>query len=71
MLDHCTKYISFLFQKQDTGHVLLELAYNHLGLLEKEYFGLQHCEDSDDSPVRKPINIYKCTLKKIAIRKLI
>lgn len=41
---------NFKVSKQDTGHVLLELAYNHLGLLEKEYFGLQHCEDSDDSP---------------------
>lgn len=27
------------------------MAYNHLGVTEKEYFGLQHDDDSGDSPV--------------------
>nr|XP_028572040.1 tyrosine-protein phosphatase non-receptor type 3-like [Podarcis muralis] len=40
---------SFKVSKQDTGQVLLDLAFNHLGVTEKEYFGLQHCEDSADS----------------------
>ncbi|KAL0605878.1 Tyrosine-protein phosphatase non-receptor type 3 [Plecturocebus cupreus] len=37
-------------QKQDTGQVLLDMVYNHLGVTEKEYFGLQHDDDSVDSP---------------------
>ncbi|KAJ6657806.1 hypothetical protein lerEdw1_001856 [Lerista edwardsae] len=41
---------NFKVSKQDTGHILLDLAYNHLGVTEKEYFGLQHCEESEDSP---------------------
>ncbi|XP_073188749.1 tyrosine-protein phosphatase non-receptor type 3 isoform X4 [Lepidochelys kempii] len=36
--------------KQDTGQVLLDMAYNHLGVTEKEYFGLQQSEESVDSP---------------------
>uniref|UniRef100_H3A3G9 Tyrosine-protein phosphatase n=1 Tax=Latimeria chalumnae TaxID=7897 RepID=H3A3G9_LATCH len=36
--------------KQDAGQVLLDVAYNHLGLTEREYFSLQHNEDSIDSP---------------------
>ena len=27
------------------------MVYNHLGVTEKEYFGLQHDDDSVDSPV--------------------
>lgn len=27
------------------------MAYNYLGVTEKEYFGLQHGDDSLDSPV--------------------
>lgn len=27
------------------------MAYNHLGVTEKEYFGLQHGDESVDSPV--------------------
>ena len=27
------------------------MAYNYLGVTEKEYFGLQHSDDSVDSPV--------------------
>uniref|UniRef100_A0A671FPP2 Tyrosine-protein phosphatase non-receptor type n=1 Tax=Rhinolophus ferrumequinum TaxID=59479 RepID=A0A671FPP2_RHIFE len=40
-----------MLQKQDTGQVLLDMAYNHLGVTEKEYFGLQHGDESVDSPV--------------------
>ncbi|XP_039593229.1 tyrosine-protein phosphatase non-receptor type 3 isoform X2 [Polypterus senegalus] len=54
---------SFKVNKQDAGQVLLDLAYNHLGLIEKEYFSLQHKEDSLESarwlepnkPVRKQL----------------
>ncbi|XP_074844069.1 tyrosine-protein phosphatase non-receptor type 3 [Carettochelys insculpta] len=41
---------SFKVNKQDTGQVLLDMAYNHLGVTEKEYFGLQQNEESIDSP---------------------
>uniref|UniRef100_A0A5F4WD75 protein-tyrosine-phosphatase n=1 Tax=Callithrix jacchus TaxID=9483 RepID=A0A5F4WD75_CALJA len=41
---------TFKVTKQDTGQVLLDMAYNHLGVTEKEYFGLQHDDDSVDSP---------------------
>uniref|UniRef100_A0A4X2L3Z6 protein-tyrosine-phosphatase n=1 Tax=Vombatus ursinus TaxID=29139 RepID=A0A4X2L3Z6_VOMUR len=41
---------TFKVNKQDTGQVLLDMAFNHLGITEKEYFGLQHGEDSVDSP---------------------
>uniref|UniRef100_A0A2K6GZ53 Tyrosine-protein phosphatase non-receptor type n=1 Tax=Propithecus coquereli TaxID=379532 RepID=A0A2K6GZ53_PROCO len=41
---------TFKVNKQDTGQVLLDMAYNHLDVTEKEYFGLQHCDDSVDSP---------------------
>uniref|UniRef100_A0A6I8NYZ3 Tyrosine-protein phosphatase non-receptor type n=1 Tax=Ornithorhynchus anatinus TaxID=9258 RepID=A0A6I8NYZ3_ORNAN len=41
---------SFKINKQDTGQVLLDMVYNHLAVTEKEYFGLQHGEDSLDSP---------------------
>ncbi|XP_039380803.1 tyrosine-protein phosphatase non-receptor type 3 isoform X3 [Mauremys reevesii] len=41
---------SFKVNKQDTGQVLLDMAYNHLGVTEREYFGLQQSEESVDSP---------------------
>ncbi|KAF6327970.1 protein tyrosine phosphatase non-receptor type 3 [Rhinolophus ferrumequinum] len=41
---------TFKVNKQDTGQVLLDMAYNHLGVTEKEYFGLQHGDESVDSP---------------------
>ncbi|KAH0517191.1 Tyrosine-protein phosphatase non-receptor type 3 [Microtus ochrogaster] len=37
-------------KKQDLGQSLLDLAYGHLGVTEKEYFGLQHGDDPVDSP---------------------
>ncbi|KAB0404923.1 hypothetical protein E2I00_001001, partial [Balaenoptera physalus] len=40
---------TFKVNKQDTGQVLLDMAYNYLGVTEKEYFGLQHSDDSVDS----------------------
>uniref|UniRef100_A0A8C9DR21 Tyrosine-protein phosphatase non-receptor type n=1 Tax=Prolemur simus TaxID=1328070 RepID=A0A8C9DR21_PROSS len=42
---------TFKVNKQDTGQVLLDMAYNHLDVTEKEYFGLQHGDDCVDSPV--------------------
>ncbi|XP_059513583.1 tyrosine-protein phosphatase non-receptor type 3 isoform X5 [Myotis daubentonii] len=41
---------TFKVNKQDTGQVLLDMAYNHLCVTEKEYFGLQHGDGSMDSP---------------------
>ncbi|KAM6182838.1 tyrosine-protein phosphatase non-receptor type 3 isoform 1-T1 [Erethizon dorsatum] len=41
---------TFKVNKQDTGQSLLDMAYAHLGVTEKEYFGLQHGGDSVDSP---------------------
>ncbi|XP_053422193.1 tyrosine-protein phosphatase non-receptor type 3 isoform X2 [Nycticebus coucang] len=41
---------TFKVNKQDTGQVLLDMAYNHLDVTEKEYFGLQHSDDSLHSP---------------------
>ncbi|XP_054846795.1 tyrosine-protein phosphatase non-receptor type 3 isoform X1 [Eublepharis macularius] len=41
---------NFKVNKQDIGQVLLDLIYDHLGVTEKEYFGLQHFEESADSP---------------------
>ncbi|XP_026961064.1 tyrosine-protein phosphatase non-receptor type 3 isoform X3 [Sagmatias obliquidens] len=50
---------TFKVNKQDTGQVLLDMAYNYLGVTEKEYFGLQHGDDSVDPPrwleANKPI----------------
>ncbi|XP_015424255.1 PREDICTED: tyrosine-protein phosphatase non-receptor type 3 isoform X3 [Myotis davidii] len=63
---------TFKVNKQDTGQVLLDMAYNHLCVTEKEYFGLQHGDGSVDSPQRwlessKPIRKqlkggFPCTL---------
>uniref|UniRef100_A0A8C0LCT8 Tyrosine-protein phosphatase non-receptor type n=1 Tax=Canis lupus dingo TaxID=286419 RepID=A0A8C0LCT8_CANLU len=62
---------TFKANKQDTGQVLLDMAYNHLGVTEKEYFGLQHGDDSVDSlrwlesskPIRKQLKGgFPCTL---------
>uniref|UniRef100_A0A452UR61 protein-tyrosine-phosphatase n=1 Tax=Ursus maritimus TaxID=29073 RepID=A0A452UR61_URSMA len=62
---------TFKANKQDTGQVLLDMAYNHLGVTEKEFFGLQHGDDSVDSlrwlesskPIRKQLKGgFPCTL---------
>ncbi|KAF4019583.1 hypothetical protein G4228_011248 [Cervus hanglu yarkandensis] len=63
---------TFKVNKQDTGQVLLDMAYSYLGVTEKEYFGLQHGDDSLDSPrwleASKPIRkqlkggCFPCTL---------
>ncbi|XP_006886985.1 PREDICTED: tyrosine-protein phosphatase non-receptor type 3-like isoform X2 [Elephantulus edwardii] len=62
---------TFKVNKQDTGQVLLEMAYSHLGVTEKEYFGLQHGDDSVDcarwlessKPIRKQLKGgFPCTL---------
>ncbi|XP_025065022.1 tyrosine-protein phosphatase non-receptor type 3 isoform X3 [Alligator sinensis] len=62
---------SFKVNKQDTGQILLDMAYNHLGVTEKEYFGLQQNEEAVDSPrwleTSKPIKKqlkggFPCTL---------
>lgn len=42
-LDH-TEHV-FHVDKRSKGAVLLELVYEHLELVEKDYFGLQYPED--------------------------
>ncbi|XP_012862265.2 tyrosine-protein phosphatase non-receptor type 3 [Echinops telfairi] len=54
---------TFKVNKQESGQVLLDMAYSHLGVTEKEYFGLQHGDVSLDSarwlesskPIRKQL----------------
>ncbi|XP_077125675.1 tyrosine-protein phosphatase non-receptor type 3 isoform X1 [Ranitomeya variabilis] len=54
---------NFRANKQDTGQTLLDMVFNHLSVKEREYFGLQHNEDSLDShrwlepnkPIRKQL----------------
>ncbi|KAG9331014.1 hypothetical protein JZ751_020437 [Albula glossodonta] len=41
---------SFKISRQDSGQVLLDLVFSHLGLLEREFFSLQYSEDAADSP---------------------
>ncbi|XP_035877921.1 tyrosine-protein phosphatase non-receptor type 3 isoform X7 [Phyllostomus discolor] len=62
---------TFKVNKQDTGQVLLDMAFNHLCVTENEYFGLQHGDESVDSPrwleASKPIRKqlkggFPCTL---------
>ncbi|XP_019364796.1 PREDICTED: tyrosine-protein phosphatase non-receptor type 3 isoform X1 [Gavialis gangeticus] len=62
---------SFKVNKQDTGQILLDMAYNHLGVTEKEYFGLQQNEEAVDSlrwlemskPIKKQLKGgFPCTL---------
>ncbi|MFT7800375.1 tyrosine-protein phosphatase non-receptor type 3 isoform X1 [Arapaima gigas] len=45
---------SFKISKQDDGQSLLDMVFNHMGLLEGELFGLQPNEDSVDSSVSLP-----------------
>ncbi|NWU13381.1 PTN3 phosphatase, partial [Cephalopterus ornatus] len=63
---------SFKVNKQDTGQILLDMTYNQLGVMEKEYFGLQQNETSVDSPrwlepskpIRKQLKGgFPCTLR--------
>ncbi|XP_064181421.1 tyrosine-protein phosphatase non-receptor type 3 isoform X2 [Anguilla rostrata] len=42
---HC-----FRMNKQDLGQVLLDMAFSHLGLQEREFFSLQYSEDALSSP---------------------
>ncbi|KAM3928940.1 tyrosine-protein phosphatase non-receptor type 3 isoform 2-T2 [Leptodactylus fuscus] len=54
---------SFRANKQDTGQTLLEMVFNYMSVKEREYFGLQHNEDSLDphrwlepnKPIRKQL----------------
>ncbi|XP_040288284.1 LOW QUALITY PROTEIN: tyrosine-protein phosphatase non-receptor type 3 [Bufo bufo] len=54
---------SFRANKQDTGQTLLDMVFSHLSVKEREYFGLQHQEESLDShrwlehnkPIRKQL----------------
>ncbi|KAI5620859.1 tyrosine-protein phosphatase non-receptor type 3, partial [Silurus asotus] len=40
----------FYAQKHDAGVLLFDLAFEHLGIIEKQYFGLQIGEDTTTSP---------------------
>lgn len=41
----------FYVQKHDVGQMLFDLAFEHLGIIETQYFGLQITEDNSCSPV--------------------
>jgi len=43
--NNCFDNQYFDFQKRAKGHVLLELVYQHLELIEKDYFGLQFSDN--------------------------
>jgi tyrosine-protein phosphatase non-receptor type 4 len=45
LLEIATVIYYFHFQKRAKGHVLLELVYQHLELIEKDYFGLQFSDN--------------------------
>jgi hypothetical protein len=62
---HCFDCQHFDFQKHAKGHVLLELVYQHLELIEKDYFGLQFSDngmppttENSDVMVRKCCKIH-------------
>uniref|UniRef100_A0A671MUE0 protein-tyrosine-phosphatase n=1 Tax=Sinocyclocheilus anshuiensis TaxID=1608454 RepID=A0A671MUE0_9TELE len=40
-------------QKHDAGHLLFDLACEHLNIVEKQYFSLQISEDTSSSPVNE------------------
>uniref|UniRef100_A0AAR2KI19 protein-tyrosine-phosphatase n=1 Tax=Pygocentrus nattereri TaxID=42514 RepID=A0AAR2KI19_PYGNA len=41
---------TFTVSKHDAGHLLFDLACEHLGIVEKQYFSLQISEDTASSP---------------------
>ncbi|XP_036414108.1 tyrosine-protein phosphatase non-receptor type 3 [Colossoma macropomum] len=41
---------TFTVSKHDAGHLLFDLACEHLGIVEKHYFSLQISEDTSSSP---------------------
>ncbi|XP_053343530.1 tyrosine-protein phosphatase non-receptor type 3 [Clarias gariepinus] len=41
---------TFTVSKHDAGHLLFDLVFEHLGIMEKQYFGLQITEDVSSSP---------------------
>ncbi|TSK20251.1 Tyrosine-protein phosphatase non-receptor type 3 [Bagarius yarrelli] len=43
---------TFTVGRHDAGHVLFDLAFEHLSIIEKQYFGLQITEDPSSSPVK-------------------
>ncbi|XP_027028180.2 tyrosine-protein phosphatase non-receptor type 3 isoform X1 [Tachysurus fulvidraco] len=45
-----SKTHTFTVSKHDAGHVLFDLVFKHLGIVEKQYFGLQIKEDTSSSP---------------------
>lgn len=43
--------LNFHFQKRSKGQIILDLVFQHLELIEKDYFGLQFSENASDSMV--------------------
>lgn len=41
----CIYFSKILFQKKAKGIILLDLVYQHIELVEKDYFGLQFTEN--------------------------
>ena len=52
LLTVCVCVCLFVLQKQAKGQALLDLVFNHLELIERDFFGLQYIEacSSNDNP---------------------
>nr|XP_018897637.1 PREDICTED: tyrosine-protein phosphatase non-receptor type 4 [Bemisia tabaci] len=48
---------TFQVEKRAKGNVLLNAVYQHLELIEKDYFGLQYCENGAIPSVSNPDNV--------------
>uniref|UniRef100_A0AAR2JCG6 protein-tyrosine-phosphatase n=1 Tax=Pygocentrus nattereri TaxID=42514 RepID=A0AAR2JCG6_PYGNA len=49
--------VFYCVQKHDAGHLLFDLACEHLGIVEKQYFSLQISEDTlNDLPLPLPLS---------------
>lgn len=52
------------FQKRAKGHVLLDMVFQHLELIEKDYFGLQFSENGTP-PNATNSDLLVCKLLKV------
>uniref|UniRef100_A0A8C1J0Y4 protein-tyrosine-phosphatase n=1 Tax=Cyprinus carpio TaxID=7962 RepID=A0A8C1J0Y4_CYPCA len=50
---------NFTVSKHDAGHLLFDLACEHLNIVEKQYFSLQISEDTSSSPVNECVVVSK------------
>lgn len=74
-LNSSNTYLLKLFQKRAKGQALLDLVFQHLELVEKDYFGLQYaengataCTHSPDVMVKSPVKVSVILLMKSYIQ---